>query len=74
MAHTPPTQTGEQILASAMRTAIAHGHICVVLWSDSIEITGPDDEQIAMIPGEFATPSDLATFLGIPEADIEDTR
>ncbi|WP_406427788.1 hypothetical protein [Streptomyces sp. NBC_01589] len=43
MKYAPPAQTGEQVLASAMRTAISRGDNCLVLWHDSFERTGEGD-------------------------------
>ncbi|MFD5762420.1 hypothetical protein ACFWIZ_46630 [Streptomyces sp. NPDC127044] len=69
-----PTKTGDQVLASAMRTAINRSDIGVLLWRDGFEITGPYDTHIAMILGRFPTPADLAAYLGIPESDIDQGR
>lgn len=74
MEQAPLAQNGEQLRASAMRTSISRGEIDVILWRDGFELTGLDDRQIAMIPGQFATAADLARLLGIPESDIADAR
>ncbi|MER6632231.1 hypothetical protein ABT301_29125 [Streptomyces sp. NPDC000987] len=65
--------TGDQVLATALRAAIRHGHIGVHLHDDVVEISGSDDTVLASVTGRFTAVA-LAGFLGIDPARIEDAR
>ncbi|MYX38997.1 MULTISPECIES: hypothetical protein [unclassified Streptomyces] len=68
----PPERedTGDEILATAMRTAITGGTgIAVDLFPDGFEITGPDDESLYR-SARTHTRRGLATFLGIAQHDV----
>ncbi|MFE3146596.1 hypothetical protein ACFXJ6_08020 [Streptomyces sp. NPDC059218] len=67
--------TGDQVLACALREAIRHGDVGVVLWDDGVELTGPGDTVLVSIKGRrFIEPYELAGFLGIDADDIDDAR
>ncbi|MEU0627744.1 hypothetical protein [Streptomyces sp. NPDC005989] len=67
--------TGDQVLACALREAIRHGDVGVVLWDDEVELTGPGDTVLVSIKGRrFVEPYELAGFLGIDADDIDDAR
>lgn len=66
--------TGDQVLATALRVAIRHGDVGVVLWDDEVEITGPDDTVLVSIKGRRFEPYELARFLGVQEDVIDDAR
>ncbi|MDX3694992.1 hypothetical protein PV726_32565 [Streptomyces europaeiscabiei] len=66
--------SGEQVLAATMRAAIRDGHLGIVLWPDSFEVTGPYDAQVALVKVHFPSVADLARFLGVAESGITDAR
>lgn len=70
----PAAQSGDQVLAAAMRMAIRSGDIGIVHWADGFEVTGPDDSQLVLVEGSFAHPADLARYLAIDVSDISDAR
>jgi hypothetical protein len=70
----PAVQSGDQVLAAAMRVAIRHGDIGIVLWADGFEVTGPYDSQLVRVEGGFAHPADLARYLAIDVSDVSDAR
>ncbi|MER6121406.1 hypothetical protein ABT173_01655 [Streptomyces sp. NPDC001795] len=70
----PAGQSGDHVLAAAMRMAIRHGDIGIVLWADGFEVTGPYDSQLVFAEGSFAQPTDLARFLAIDVSAVSDAR
>ncbi|MGP3690848.1 hypothetical protein ACTVZO_40285 [Streptomyces sp. IBSNAI002] len=69
-------ETGEQVLAAALRAAVDAGAVGIDLFSDGFEISGPDDISLYRSAHTFTarTPAALAGYLGIPENAVQDAR
>ncbi|MFZ3492166.1 hypothetical protein ACODT5_02815 [Streptomyces sp. 5.8] len=71
-----PEETGEQVLAAALRAAVDAGAVGIDLFSDGFEICGPDDISLYRSAHTFTahTPAALAGYLGVPEHAVQDAR
>ncbi|MGW3445651.1 hypothetical protein [Streptomyces sp. NPDC001076] len=68
-------RTGDQVLATALRSALRVGDVDVTLYGDGeVEIVGSDDVVLMRLKGHRSTPVELARFLGIDPRYVIDAR